>query len=106
MEIMHTVKRKVGGKRVIVNVHVAPMDNVSFHSKTSVQKWKYVFQRRIIIERERYMGKEALECKKIIKLVKVVGLMRIVPDSGPCYEKLVNEFIMNISIECNVEGRK
>jgi hypothetical protein len=28
-----------------------PMDNMSFHSEASVEKWKYVFKRRIAIER-------------------------------------------------------
>ncbi|CAL5209882.1 unnamed protein product [Lathyrus oleraceus] len=32
--------------------------------------------------------------------------MRIVSDIGHCYEKLVKEFIVNISTECNVKGSK
>lgn len=37
-DIVSTIKRNVGGKRTPVNVVVAPLDNVSFHFETSVQK--------------------------------------------------------------------
>lgn len=41
-----------------MNLFFVPLDNVSFYSKISVQKWKYVFQRRVSCER--VPGKEAL----------------------------------------------
>lgn len=47
IDIMHTVRRKVGGKIILVNIHSAPMDNESFYSETSVHKCKYVSKRRI-----------------------------------------------------------
>lgn len=59
-----------------------------------------MFQRRISPKRD--PGQKALECKEITELVKVSGLMRTVFDIGPCYEKLVYEFIINISIDFNV----
>lgn len=37
-------------------------------------------------------------------LIKVVGLMKSVTDIGPCFGKLVNEFTVNISHDCNIEG--
>lgn len=40
-----------------------------------------------------------------MELLKATSLMRIVSDIGPCYEKLVNEFNVNISTECNVRGK-
>ncbi|XP_050878663.1 uncharacterized protein LOC127082469 [Lathyrus oleraceus] len=40
-DIVSIIRRKVSGKRIVVNVPAAPMDNVSFHSETSVQKCKY-----------------------------------------------------------------
>lgn len=51
-DIMSTMKRKVDGKIILVYVYSAHMDNVSFHSEASVQKWKYVVQREIAFERE------------------------------------------------------
>lgn len=94
--------RNIGGKRILVNIPVTSLDNVSFHSEGSVQKWKYMCQRRIASERE--LSKDVLEWKEIINLLKDAGLMKIVSDIGPCYEKLINEFIVNLSSDCNVEG--
>jgi hypothetical protein len=45
--IMTSRKKRIGGRRVPANVPPAPMDNISFHSEESVQKWRYVYQRRI-----------------------------------------------------------
>lgn len=39
-------------------------------------------------------------------LLKVTRLMKIVTGVGFCYEKLVKEFILNISSERNIEGSK
>lgn len=36
--------------------------------------------------------------------MEVVGLMKTHINKCPCYGKLVKEFIMNISSDCNVEG--
>lgn len=83
-------------------IHTAPLDNASFCSESSVQRWKYVCQRRVANEKE--LSKKDLDCEDIIELLKVVGLMNIVIDIDPCYVKLVNEFIMNISPDCNIEG--
>lgn len=41
-----------------------------------------------------------------MELLKVTGLMKIVTDVGIFYEKLVNEFIVKIIIECNIKGIK
>lgn len=61
LDIMSIIWRKFGGKRILVNVFSTHMDNVSFHSEISVQKWKCVSQTRIAVERE--LGKEAFDCK-------------------------------------------
>ena len=50
---------------VVLGAH---LDNVSFHSEESVARWKFVFHRRSALERE--LGKEALECKEVVKLIK------------------------------------
>lgn len=101
-EIVSTIRIQVGGKRIHVNIHVKPLDNVSFHSESSAQRWKYVCQRRVTHANE--FSKEAFDSKEIIKLLKVDGLIKIVTDIDPCYEKLVKEFIMNIPPGCIVDG--
>ena len=46
-------KRNIRGKKVPPNVHVTPLDNISFHYEMSVKRWRYVYQMRIARERER-----------------------------------------------------
>jgi len=89
----------VGGKKVPVNVPKAPFDNISFHYVESVQKWKFVYQRRLALKIE--LIKEALECKEVMELIESVGLLKIVKGLGNCYEKLVKEFLVNISSSCD-----
>lgn len=52
------------------------------------------------------MSKDTLDCQEIWDLLKKVGLMKTMTDIGPCYEKLVREYIVNMSSECNKEGSK
>ncbi|XP_058776078.1 uncharacterized protein LOC131650382 [Vicia villosa] len=101
-DIASTIRRKVGGKRILMSVVVAPVDNRLFHCEINVQKWKYVFLRRISYERE--LGTDALDCKEIMDLLKAFGLMKTIADFGPCYEKLFKEIITTITSECNLEG--
>ncbi|XP_057432218.1 uncharacterized protein LOC130724971 [Lotus japonicus] len=94
-------KRKIG-KRIPENVHAAPLDNISFHSEESVGKWKYVYQRRIAQERE--LTGEILHCQEIMKLLEAAGLLKTVTEIGGCYDKLVGEFIVNVTTNCTVSG--
>ncbi|XP_057432427.1 uncharacterized protein LOC130725195 [Lotus japonicus] len=94
-------KRKIG-KRIPENVPAAPLDNISFHSEESVGKWKYVYQRRIAQERE--LTGEILHCQEIMKLLEAAGLLKTVTEIGGCYDKLVREFIVNVTTNCTVSG--
>lgn len=40
-----------GGKKLHKNTHVVPLNNVSFHFKESVAKWKFIFHIRIALKR-------------------------------------------------------
>ncbi|MCH82682.1 envelope-like protein [Trifolium medium] len=99
LDIATTGRKKIGGKRVPENIPPVPLDNISFHSEENVQKWKYVAHRRIAQERE--LSKEALECMEVMAFVEVAGLMKKVTKIGRCYEKLVKEFIVNITQNCS-----
>lgn len=50
---------------------------------------------------ERELGKDAIECKKIMDLVDEASLKKSVSGFGSCYEKLVKEFIVNIPEDCD-----
>ncbi|KAL5165618.1 hypothetical protein HKD37_18G050721 [Glycine soja] len=89
------IKRAMkSGKKVPGNVPDAPLDNISFHSIGNVERWKFVYQRRLAVERE--LGRDALDCKEIMDLIKAAGLLKTVTKLGDCYESLVREFIVNI----------
>jgi hypothetical protein len=60
-----------------------------------VQKWKYVYQRRVAPERE--LNLEALGCKEVMTFLEAASLMKTVTNLGKCYEILVKEFIVNIT---------
>jgi hypothetical protein len=75
------------------------MDNISFHSVESSKRWKYVYQRRIALERE--LSKEGTDLKDIMELIEQVGMTKTVCGLGDCYEKLVKEFLVNLSSECD-----
>jgi hypothetical protein len=94
-----SAKRRVGGRFIPPNVPDVPMDNVSFHFIDSAAKWKFVYHRRLALERE--LSDEALECKDVIYLIGKAGLMKTVSGIWNCYEKLVKEFIVNIAEDCD-----
>src|ERR1044072_678631 len=94
----------MSGKKIPLNVPAAPLDNISFHSEQSAQRWRYVYQRRIARERE--LHGDALKCKDIMSLLKAAGLMNTVYKVGRCYERLVNEFIVNVSPEVGRPGHE
>ncbi|KAI5394086.1 hypothetical protein KIW84_060971 [Lathyrus oleraceus] len=58
-DIVVTTRRKIRGKRILVDVSFAHRDKVTFHPETSGQKLKYVLQRRI--ETERNIGEQDLD---------------------------------------------
>ncbi|KAK2395948.1 hypothetical protein QL285_057636 [Trifolium repens] len=76
--------------------------STSFHTEVREQRWKIIVQRRIPIERE--LSTEALSYKEIITLLEEAKVMKTVMEVGRCYEKLVREFITNLTEECTEEG--
>ncbi|KAL5180009.1 hypothetical protein HKD37_01G001212 [Glycine soja] len=94
LDVSTSKRAKTSGKKVPENVPDAPLDNISFHSIGNVERWKYVYQRRLAVERE--LGRDALACKEIMDLIKAAGLLKTVTKLGDCYESLVREFIVNI----------
>ncbi|KAL5179446.1 hypothetical protein HKD37_01G000750 [Glycine soja] len=94
LDVSTSKRAKKSGRKVPGNVPDAPLDNISFHSIGNVEKWKYVYQRRLAVERE--LGRNALDCKETMDLIKAAGLLKTVTKLGDCYEGLVREFIVNI----------
>jgi hypothetical protein len=95
-------RKKPSSSRLATSVPEVPIDNVSFHFASSVNRWKYVYHKRLALERE--LAQNAMDCKEIVDLIKEAGLMRTVSQLPKCYETLVKEFIVNLSEEC-ADGR-
>ncbi|XP_050915833.1 uncharacterized protein LOC127130921 [Lathyrus oleraceus] len=64
--------------------------------------WKYIYQKRLALERE--LAQNVLDCKDIMDLIQEAGLMKIVTQFSKCYERLVKEFMVNLSEEY-VDGK-
>ncbi|KAL5191479.1 hypothetical protein HKD37_04G010752 [Glycine soja] len=94
LDVSTSKRTKTSGKKVPGNVPDAPLDNISFHSIGNAERWKFVYRRRLAVERE--LGRDALDCKEIMDLIKAAGLLKTVTKLGDCYESLVREFIVNI----------
>jgi hypothetical protein len=95
-------KKKPTTSKLAASVPEVPIDNVSFHFASSVNRWKYVYHKRLALERE--LAQNVLECKEIVDLIQEAGLMKTVTQLPKCYETLVKEFIVNVSEEC-VDGK-
>ncbi|MCH84151.1 envelope-like protein, partial [Trifolium medium] len=92
-------RKSIKGRKVPANVPPAPLDNISFHHESWVLRWRFVYNRRLSVERN--LSKNALKREEIVKLINVAGLIKTVTDLGKCYERLVKEFLVNISEECD-----
>ncbi|XP_050915464.1 uncharacterized protein LOC127130514 [Lathyrus oleraceus] len=77
-----------------VKVAIVHLDNISFHLEDGAAKWKFMIQRRVVVEEE--LGKDVVKVKEVMDLIKNVGLMKIVVGLSQCYEGLVKEFIVKI----------
>ncbi|XP_058726444.1 uncharacterized protein LOC131597793 [Vicia villosa] len=99
MDVQDTpLKKKPTTGKLAATVPEVTIDNVSFHYPSSVNRWKYVYQKRLALERE--LAQNALECKEIMDLINEAGLMKTVTHFSKCYEILVKEFIVNLSEDC------
>ncbi|XP_058732860.1 uncharacterized protein LOC131604440 [Vicia villosa] len=99
MDVQDTpLKKKLTTSKLATSVLEAPIDNISFHYPSSVNRWKYVYQKRLAFERE--LAQNALECKEIMELIHEAGLMKTVTHFSKCCEMLVKEFIVNLSEDC------
>lgn len=103
-DIVSSTRKKASEEKIPGNTPEVPIDNISFHYVENVEKCKFVYQRRLMLERE--LGKYAFECKEVMSLIQEAGLMKTVTGFGKCYEMLVKEFIVNISKDCDNKRRK
>ncbi|XP_050914903.1 uncharacterized protein LOC127129826 [Lathyrus oleraceus] len=81
-----------------IDVPTSSKTKVAIESSLKRKSWKYVYQKRLALERE--LAQNVLDCKDIMDLIQDTGLMKTVTQFSKCYEILVKEFIVNLSEEC------
>ncbi|XP_058782378.1 uncharacterized protein LOC131656783 [Vicia villosa] len=91
-------RKKSATSKLAANIPEVPIDNVSFHYASSASRWKYVLQKRLAVERE--LAPNALENKEVLELIQEAELLKTVCSLPKCYEKLVKEFVVNLSEDC------
>ncbi|XP_058753060.1 uncharacterized protein LOC131626240 [Vicia villosa] len=89
------LRKKPTTSKLAASVPEVPIDNISFHYPSSVNRWKYVHHKRLALERD--LTQNVLENKEIMDLIHEAGLLKIVVHFPTCYEMLVKEFIVNLS---------
>lgn len=94
------ITTKTSRRKVPPNILSVLLDGISFHLKESVQRWKYVVQRRITDEVN--VSDKHHSCLSIMNLVIKVGLSKTNSNVGPFYPQLIREFIViNLPSEFN-----
>ncbi|XP_058775059.1 uncharacterized protein LOC131649306 [Vicia villosa] len=95
-------KKKTAVTKSSTKVRDVPLDNIYLHYASNAIQWKFVYQRRLALERE--LANDDLECQEVMQLIKSAGLIKTVSHFSKCYEMLVKEFIVNLSQDCG-DGR-
>ncbi|XP_058725995.1 uncharacterized protein LOC131597307 [Vicia villosa] len=95
---IHPIK-KVSTSKLAASVPEVPIDNIFFHYPLSVLRWKFVYQKRLALERE--LAQNALEYEEIMNLIHEAGLIKIVTQLSKCYEVLVKDLIVNLHEDCS-----
>ncbi|CAJ2671712.1 unnamed protein product [Trifolium pratense] len=94
-----TSRKSIGRKKVPQTVPYAPLDNVSFHLENGSARWKYVYHRRLALERN--LKNDILECPSVVEALEYAGLMKTVVGLDKCYDRLVKEFLINVAANYN-----
>ncbi|XP_058765449.1 uncharacterized protein LOC131638941 [Vicia villosa] len=92
------LRKKPTTSKLAASVPEVPIDNISFHYPSSVNRWKYVHHKRLALERE--LAQNVLENKEIMDQIHEAGLMKTVVHLPKCYEMLVKVFIVNLLEDC------
>ncbi|CAJ2666907.1 unnamed protein product [Trifolium pratense] len=94
-----TSRKSIGRKKVPQTVPYAPLDNISFHLENGSARWKFVYHRRLALERN--LKADILECPSVVEALEYAGLMKTVVGLDKCFDRLVKEFLINVAADCN-----
>lgn len=99
LNIIPSASRKSAGKKAVETVANVPIDKVSFHLPENAQRSRFIYHRRLEMERE--LSEVAIKIKSVMELIQKAGLVKTVSNLGECYEKLAKEFLINVSEICD-----
>ncbi|PNX85094.1 envelope-like protein, partial [Trifolium pratense] len=94
-----TSRKSIGRNKVPQSVPYAPLDNVSFHLENESARWKFVYPRRLALERN--LKEDILQCQNIVDAIEYAGLIKTVCGLDKCYDRLVKEFLINVAENCD-----
>ncbi|XP_058722094.1 uncharacterized protein LOC131593553 [Vicia villosa] len=97
-------KKKVSTSKLATSVPEVPIDNIYFHYPSNVIRWKFVYQKRLALERE--LAQNALECEETVNLIHEAKLIKTVTQFSKCYEVFEKEFIVNLHEDCGNKKAK
>ncbi|XP_038887050.1 uncharacterized protein LOC120077220 [Benincasa hispida] len=99
-EDFHKTKTKRRLKKK--DVPVVPLDSITYHSEGIAKMWKFVVNKRIVVERDLF--EQAQNYLEIMNLFVKPSIVCSVLNFGPYYPQLVCEFYVNLSHQFDNEG--
>ncbi|KAA0047105.1 uncharacterized protein E5676_scaffold1317G00150 [Cucumis melo var. makuwa] len=81
------ITAKTDRKKIPPNIPSIPIDGISFHHKESIQRWKFVVQRRITDDVN--VSDKHQFCTSIMDLIERPGLIKTISNVGPFYPQLI-----------------
>lgn len=93
------ITTKARRRKLTSNIPSITINGISFHQEDSVQRWKYVVQKRMADEQNIYEKHHSYI--SIIDLIVKASLSKTIFDVGPFYPKLIREFIVNLPSDLN-----
>ncbi|KAA0066659.1 uncharacterized protein E5676_scaffold2119G00400 [Cucumis melo var. makuwa] len=91
------ITTKIGRKKIPLNIPFVPIDGISFHLEESVQRWKYVLQRRVAYEVNVFDKHHSH--LSVMDLIVKSGQSKTISNVGSFYPKLIKELIVNLPSE-------
>ncbi|KAK2369702.1 secreted RxLR effector protein [Trifolium repens] len=95
-----SAKRRIGGRFIPPNVPDVLVDNVSFHFIDGAAKWKYVFARRVGLERELSDEPKFVKLEKVKFTIAQIYLDDIV--FGGMSNRMVQHFVKQMQSEFEI----
>ncbi|MCI98313.1 envelope-like protein, partial [Trifolium medium] len=59
-----SAKPVAGGRKRARTVPSVPLDNVSFHHEEGASRWKFICERRVVVEKS--LNNELLNCQELM----------------------------------------